>query len=85
MVHGALDEENGEFCCGFQGSKLGHRGISRSSPGLCFGVNPVILGLFVAWLLIEKVCCSQESDCGTFFYNSACGVEGLIWLCVAMA
>ena len=30
-------------------------------------------------VLIKKVCCSQESDCGTFAYNSTCGVEGGIW------
>ena len=46
-----------------------------SHPGsICFSV-----------CLIEKVCCSQESDCGTFLYNSARGVEGGIWLCMAMA
>ena len=37
-----------------------------SHPGcICF------LGCF-----IEKVCCFQESACGTFLYNSARGVEG---------
>jgi hypothetical protein len=76
VVRGALDEEKGKFYCGFQGSKLGRRGINRSSPDF-FCVNPVILGLFIfLGCLIEKVCCSQESACGTFLYNSARGVEG---------
>ena len=44
-----------------------------------FEVNPVILGIFVSGLFEKKVCCSQESDYGTFLYHSARGVEGGIW------
>ena len=49
---GVLVKEKGEFCCGFQGSKLGQSGINRSSPEYLFWDNPIILvGLFVSWVV----------------------------------
>ena len=45
-MRGALDEEKGKFCCGFQGSKLGRRGISRNSSEFLLGLWFVARGLF---------------------------------------
>ena len=81
-MHSVIGNEKGGVLSTFLRVKIRPSWHQQESTReiLFFEVNPVILGIFVSWgCLTKKVCCSQESDCGTFLYNSARGVEGGIW------